>query len=295
MALKPVFETQAKPETVELYRQIKECLHLPHVPLFFAYMGEFPEYLAYITPQLTTNLVAPEFSRLNTSVSEQIFHLIREELSYSDDLSEWLQTYRKKPSFYHFQQDLAHVFETNMKLAFVFVALREAVKGWAVAAKKLPSSTTAESVHQDHKEYVPEAFIFETPVLSQDSTKDVQIIVETSPIHVHPGGDGISSGLVSQNNQGIEKQIMPEFMHLSRLDFERHMKRDYFWIMRVGIEKILLASLDTMPHLIFSPVNVVIDLTSKYPEFPELLHLLSEHFPTYAVQRMMFSGYMKSA
>ena len=286
MALKPVFETQAKPETVELYRQIKECLRLPHVPLFFAYMGQFPEYLTYITPQLTTNLIAPEFNRLNTSVGEQIFHLIREELTYSDDLNEWLQTYRKTPSFYHFQQDLGHVFETNMKLAFVFVALREAVKGWAVAAKKLPAFTVDEShvSHETDRNHTSEEFIYETHLNSPATTSTIVSGVTSS-----------SSSLMRQQSSGIEKQIMPQFMHLSRIDFERHMKRDYFWIMRVGIEKIILASLDTMPHLIFSPVNVVIELPSKYPEFPELLHLLSEHFPTYAVQRMMFSGYMKSA
>ncbi len=291
MALNPVFESQAQPETNELYRQIKECLHLPHIPLFFAYMGPFPEYLAYITPQLTTNLAAEEFNRLNTQVGDQIYHLIREELHYSDDLNEWLSTYRKTPSFYHFQQDLQHVFETNMKLAFVFVALREAVKGWAVAAKKLPTSIDTSTPTNDvsHIEYDPQSFIFDRQLSSSQS----------SSLHLKGVKDAVVTtqniSLATQQESGIEKQIMPEYMQLSRMDFERHMKRDYFWVMRVGIERILLASLDTMPHLIFSPVNVVIDLTSRYPEFPELLHLLSEHFPTYAVQRMMFSGYMKSA
>jgi hypothetical protein len=33
-------------------------------------------------------------------------------------------------------------------------------------------------------------------------------------------------------------------------------------------------------------------MTKKHKNYPELLYLLSEHFPTSVVQRLMFSGYI---
>ena len=73
------------------------------------------------------------------------------------------------------------------------------------------------------------------------------------------------------------------------------MKKEEFLILRVGIEKLILSSLVLMPEKIVSPINIFYKLTEKYEEFPELLYLMYEHFPTLVVQKMIFSGFMKNS
>jgi len=45
MTIKPIYENQANEEVKNEYKKIKEALGLPDIPLFFAYIGGFPEYL----------------------------------------------------------------------------------------------------------------------------------------------------------------------------------------------------------------------------------------------------------
>ena len=73
------------------------------------------------------------------------------------------------------------------------------------------------------------------------------------------------------------------------------MKKEEFLIMRVGVEKLLLSSLPLLPEKLISPINVFYKLTEKHKDFPDLLYLMSEHFPTIAVQKMLFSGFMKKS
>jgi len=70
------------------------------------------------------------------------------------------------------------------------------------------------------------------------------------------------------------------------------MRKEEYVFIRLEIEKIILRFLSLLRELIVSPVNLVIEMTKKYKNYPELLYLLSEHFPTTVFQRLMFSGYM---
>lgn len=289
MQINPVFENRAPDEIKPIYEAIKQSLKVKRIPLFFAYMGAFPEYLSYISNQLTENLKNPEFNTLSNQIGDEMIDLIKAQFIPSEEIRDWFNRYGQTPSFYYFQQDTDHIFRTNVKLALIFVALREAVKGWAVAAKKLPGQasrpkkTETQIMKQD-------TFIFEdveeVPVVvmpqSEKSATHEMITVQQS------------NGLSKRENFAMEKDLLPQYLHLCKVDFYEQMKTASFWELRIAIEKFILNALPVLPHIVFSPINVVIDLTKKYDEFPDLLYLLSEHFPTYAVQRMMFSGYMHS-
>jgi hypothetical protein len=71
------------------------------------------------------------------------------------------------------------------------------------------------------------------------------------------------------------------------------MKKEEYVLIRLEIEKIILRFLNLLPELIISPVNLVIEMTKKCDDFPELFYFLLEHFPTTVVQKLMFSGYMR--
>ncbi len=251
------------------------------------YMGAFPDYLAYISGQLTENLKNPSFISLSDQIGNEMIELIKSQFTPGEEIRDWFARFSNTPSFYNFQTDADSIFRTNVKLALIFVALREAVKGWAVAAKKLPASTRKTGV-KETTIVKQDSFIF------QDVEESPQIILQNSKKSETATGTlrVQTNTLARKTGSAIEQDLLPQYLRLCRIEFYEQMKTASFWELRITIEKFILNALPVLPHIVFSPINVVIDLTKKYDNFPDLLYLLSEHFPTYAVQRMMFSGYM---
>lgn len=279
VTISPISEDQASEEVKRNYREIKDSLSLPSVPLFFTYLGPFPEYLTYITKQIVENLKDNKFIDLCKETKTSSSKLIHTTLPKAEETINWISRYKYSPSFYNFQSDLHTIFLTNIKMMYIFIALREAVKGWAIAAKQLSSTVKTDrpaslDLDQSIKE---DAFVYE------DYTKESKIITTQSKVQ---------SAFPVRTSQGIEKDLLPQYITLCRNEFLHLMRLDSFWTMRVGMEKLTLFSLTLFPHLIFSPINLVIEYTEKYPTFSELLYLLCEHFPTYAMHRMIFSGYL---
>lgn len=275
----PVYEKNASSETQRLYTQIKHAVGLTSLPLFFAYLGAFPDYLNYITNQIVRNLKNDQFETLCNETKSQIKDQLEIYAPKTDEIDEWLRRYKNSPAFYHFQNDLAHIFLTNVKLVFIFLSLREALKGWAIAAKKLPSTSkqaggTVGTGDQD-EDLVYGGF----DISSQVAPK--QNLMNTD-----------KNALSVRGNFALERDLLPSYLKLCRNEFTFILKTNEFWQMRVHVEELFLHDLAILPELIFSPINIVLKLTEKYPDFPDLLYLLSEHFPTYAMQRMLFSGFM---
>lgn len=283
MIIEPVRENQAEEEVKNCYLGLKQALGSQTLPIFFTYIGAFPEYLSYITDQLIKNLQDPFFTKLINQLNNEIIMEINRRLEKSGETIKWVGLYRNSPSFYYFQKDLRGISLTNAKLACIFIALREAVKGWAVAAKKLSEATIIRETSAG--ESIPkEDFIFDMSVI--ETYKDVPKISKDRSLIVK------ENYLAKRPPNAIEKDILPDYLKICSQDFRDHMKYDYFWALRVGLEEKVLSILAMMPHLIFSPYNVIITLTQKYDNFYELLYLLSEQFPTLAMQRLMFSGYL---
>lgn len=287
MGVRPVFENQADEEVKAVYDKLKKALESQSLPLFFAYLGAFPEYLTYISQSLVDNLADPKFKTITQKLSEEMVPLINSRLAKSDSLKEWTGRYQYSPSFHHFQKDLGTIFILNLKLAFVFLALREAIKGWAVAAKRIEAEVTRK---EKEEEFTAADFIFD------------QTVVDNYQKNAGSQGEGSQANLaiavkreelIESEPFSLEKDLLPEYFNFCRNDFATHMKTNIFWAVRIGLEDMILATLPHFPHLILSPINVVFNLTSKYPDFPDLLYLLAEQFPTASVQRLMFSGYMK--
>ncbi|MBI4004741.1 hypothetical protein HY358_01230 [Candidatus Roizmanbacteria bacterium] len=286
LKIQPIDESAANDSVKDCYRQLKKTFRLPHLPLFFTYLGSFPEYLQYLTKQIVSTVDNTVFSGLIQEKGLTIEKQLRTHLHPSDDFTRWLQRNQYSPSFYNFQNDLKHIFETNLKLAFIFLALREAVKGWAVATKKL--STTANATHREVEQRLNEnSFVYNTiQYVIPNSFRDPRIL--DSRFRRNDNG----KMLKRVQHDSIEKDLLPEYLQLSRNEFAQALKTQEFLETRVVIEKDILNSLDLLPNFIVSPLNVVLQYTAKYSNFPELLYLLSEHFPTHAVQRMLFSGFM---
>jgi len=283
MLISPISENQASEEVKNCYLDLKRALASQTLPIFFTYIGAFPEYLSYVTNQLVQNLEDPAFTSLINQLNNEVVTEIHARLQKSKETAEWISLYKNSPSFYNFQKDLAGISLTNAKLACIFITLREAVKGWAVAAKKLSESTVKRETEREEL-FTEDDFIFDRSVIEsyraiEDKNKDRL--------------PAIKENYLARRSEGaIEKDILPDYLRISSSDFRQQMKYDYFWTLRVQLEEKVLSVLAMMPHLVFSPYNVIVGLTQKYENFYELLYLLSEQFPTLAMQRLMFSGYM---
>jgi len=292
MLIRPISENQAAIEVKECYQQIKNALGSPTLPVFFTYIGAFPEYLSYITEQLVRNLEEPSFRELVAKLNDQVINQIREKLAKSEETIDWISRYRNQPTFYYFQKDLKVISLTNVKLACVFVGLREAVKGWAVAAKKLPSQTS-QAKRKVEESVKTERFIFDSALLGKyQNIKSEVKIKNHSVANTEESLSPVKNRLIKATPRELTKNLLPEYLQLCNLDFRRLIKKDFFWILRLQLEKQVLATLENFPHLIFSPFNVIVNLTQKYDNFSELLYLLSDQFPTLVIQRLMFGGYL---
>lgn len=285
MSLNPVFESQASDEVKESYSKIKDSLNLPTLPLFFSFLGSFPEYLKYLSFQIVPLAKNNRFDDICFETSLKLDRKINDILIPSEELSQWLLRYKNLPSFYNFQKDLQHIFLNNIKLAFIFISLREAVKGWAVGAKKLPSGAT---VFTQNTERIKEDFIFDDFYVKNNGKTTVFSAGGKSETALSAG----STAIIKQDKNYIEKDLLPEYLMLCRSDFTDILKKIEFLQLRIDAERDMLNMLSNLPNIIFSPINVVLQHTAKYSNFPDLLYLLSEHFPTYSIQRMLFSGYM---
>lgn len=286
MLIHPVSEKNASSEILQEYSKIKTALGTPILPIFFTFLGAFPEYLSYIGEQLEKNLNDSSFISLNSQIIREVNNQIDSTLVKSKDTVDWINLYQSSPSFYYFQKDLVSISETNLKLSFIFIALREAVKGWAVAAKRLVATT--ESKFEQRQEEIPkEDFVFDLSILKNYENVEDQAKSQSDRL---PAGKETS--LVKQGQHALEKNLLVEYLKIINSDFKNHMKHEYFWTLRVQLEEKLLNTLANLPHLIYSPYNVIVELTKKYDNFYELIYLLSESFPTLVMQRLMFSCYM---
>lgn len=280
MVIKPLIEFKAEGKTKENYQKIKGALEVEYLPLFFQYLGTFPEYLDYITNQLVGNLQNPKFSQFVDEISKEIEKSIKESLTKSEEIEEWLTLYRYSPQFYNFETSLKNIFITNSKLAFIFIALREAVKGWAIAAKQISEQRVKEKEVKEHiSKKQEEEIIFEGVYKNSQGKNQIVPLIASSSIQ-------------QQTGIPLERQLLPEYLKLCRLDFLQSMKQEKYLFLRLELEKLFLQSLPLLPGLIYSPINVVLHHIGRYPNYPELLYLLSEHFPVLAIQKVIFSGFL---
>lgn len=293
MLIYPVSENTASGEVKNCYTAIKKGLGGQTLPVFFTYLGAFPEYLFYITDQLVKNLQNPTFINLVSDLQRDANSNIREQLEKSKETTNWIQTYQYAPSFYYFQTDLKTISMTNTKLACIFVALREAVKGWAIAAKKL--TYQEKKFGEEIKDLTSEEdFIFDSNILDKYKNISWDQLAQKylSPAESKKYLTLKKNYLAKSGTASLEKNLLQEYLKICTVDFKGLMKHDYFWSLRVQLEEKVLTTINNFPHLIYSPYNIIYSLTQKYDNFYELIYILSEQFPTLAMQRLMFSGYM---
>jgi len=282
MILRPTQENEASEEVSEYYRQLKDAFGIHFVPIFFRYIGSFPQYCEYITSQIMPLVKDERFSKLTEEQCKLTKEILSEYFPKGEDTQSFLKKLKDSVEYYQFQKDLFHIFSGNTKIVIIFIAIREAVKGWAIAAKKLTAKTEYGQPDVRVEGNVTAAFVYE------------DFIQKVYTREVDDRGIPIRSNqeLARTNDKSITQSLLSSYMQLVKREYEVLSKTERFLYFRVEMEKIIVSKLDLLPQKIESPINIVLELTQKYPTFAELLHLLSDQFPTTAMHRYLFSGWI---
>lgn len=287
MRLKKINDHEAPHEVAHCYKRIREALGIPTTPVYFQYLGAFPPYLTYIIDSIVANLESPSFKSLAAQQGEFAHRIYRENFEPTQQIYSFVQQHIHDPELFHFKNDIQKILEVNARIMLIFIALRECVKGWAVSAKKLPYQTTTYEETGEVPVQEKEELLYGEVGLTQQKRPDSQnehLVVDETVV---------SNKLIRRDTTGVVKALLPEYLLLCRNGFSQLLKDQAFLFFRVSTEKMALSAIDRLPEKLFSPINAVLELTHEYKHFSDLLYALSEHFPTYAVQRFLFSGYLK--
>lgn len=285
MKVSPVSIDEASDEIKSNYLKIIKCLELTYLPLFFQYFGSFPEYLDYITNQIVTNIKSEKFNLLVKEAALEVKKLIQEEFPKTQTMNEYLNHYQTTPQFYNFRNVLEKIFITNFKLTLIFLALRETIKGWAIGAKKLPSSTQKPSLKEE------EDFLKKTEtVIINEARSDILNHFPSSSIILK---SNFENDLPQKNNSNtLTTNFFVRYLEICQKEFFLLTKEEKYFLFRVQIEKLLLNSLPLMPEIIFSPINKTLPLIAHYDNYPDFLYLLYEYFPPLSIKKLIFSSYI---
>lgn len=284
MKVYPVSFDEASDEIKSNYLKIIKALQLTHLPLFFQYFGSFPKYLDYITKQIVANINNNKFNDLVEETAEELKKLIQKQFSKTSSIIDFLNRYQNTPQFYNFRITLEKIFVINFKLTLIFLALREAIKGWAIGAKKIPTYASKESSK------TVEFFKKTEKVIIDEAQSDILESLTSTSLTIK--NESKTSSLQKSHQNDLEVNVFVNYLKICQREFFLLTKKEEYFLFRVQIEKFVIHCLPLMPEIIFSPINVVLPMISYYDNYPDFLYLLYEHFPPLSIQKLIFSGYL---
>ncbi len=266
MKIEPIVPIKADRETADLYKKIKDIFNIHSVPLAFQYIAPFRNYFKYLVSKIEESVLRDDFISLSKETKLEVESLFKENITLPLVLRKWREKNRDK-SLSIIRQG-RRILDINTKLVFVFIALRESVKSWSLSGK-----ITSISTHEKTR------FKFRAV---KDQTRDFiykEVIDEVVKLD--------AKGKITERDNKLL-----EYMSLSQGLFQKWQKEEEYLFFRLTLEKLFLLKMNLLFNFIHSPINVVIPLVREYPHYDELLYLLLDHFPTFSMQKLLFSLYL---
>lgn len=272
--IEPIVESASTENTAAIYIDIASTLKLHRSPVFFRMIANFEDYLSFIWEKIKPNLVDPEFNCIVDDLDDFILRLLEDVYVPSDEAKSFLQEY---VADFHskriLSQEIEKVNHVSSQMAIVFIAVREAVKGWAIGAKKIAAESPSASRTTREEKVIKKGLEDFREDFGEPIPPDLLIQTNTKNI-------------ISQPGNSITVSVYARFLSLISSEMEQLIRKKEYLYRRVEIEKYVLAKIHLIPHPLESSYNTVASYAAKYPFFNELLYLLSEDFPTQAVIRV---------
>src|SRR3990167_8506475 len=210
ITLRPTSENEASAQVKGYYEQLKKALNLPFVPIYFRFIGSFPLYCSYIIHQVEPLMNDDNFTLLTKQLCKTTHSILAQFFPKEKELNNFILKLKDSPSYYHFQKDITHIFQNNAKLVFIFIAIREAVKGWAVAAKKVTAKSEYGKPEVSVEGNTREAFIYE------DYSKGESILSEK----VNDAIVKKQSEIKTSEKQGLTVEVLPIYLKRMKQEYE---------------------------------------------------------------------------
>jgi hypothetical protein len=257
--LNPVSYTKANDHIRSIYEDIENVLQTRHVPIFFQMIANFEEYLSYIWPQIKRNIQDKQFQEIVKSIENVSVQDLADVYNPDKEILDYVHDHIKNKSVYTIiKKDMSDVTHMNVQMAFIFITLREAVKGWAVGAPKLGENMRYDPMKQKVFSEINENF--------NDSILDE------------------FTGLPA-----LTTDFYPKLLALCVSEMEELITKKEYLYSRVEMEERFLSEIPDIPHPIDSSYSKVSKFAYKYPHFDELLYMLSETFPTIIINKLSTS------
>lgn len=269
LRIKPVAENGASGEIAEIFDSIRLTLGLGNVPLVFRYLAAFPRYLSFLWDQSVKNLEDAVFCR-EAQESADFARLAISEIYYPSPATRlFLEKIIHRPEEYGLGKFVASTVRVNSQLYLLSLALRESLKGKYLGIKQIGEKLTNEETDQFHD-------------LSEGFFETVKEKPQNRP--------------VSQNKSaGLTTSLYGEFFRFMSWEMDKLLRSEEYLARRVELEKYTLARLHLLPHPLESSLTSMMRETSHEPNFPELIYLIGDLFPTQMPYKLMASTVMKKA
>ncbi len=166
----------------------------------------------------------------------------------------------------------------NSSLYLLSLSIRESLKGRYLGIKQIGERLKDE-----------EKAVFDD--LSEGFLQPVSDNKEgTANIRIHA-----ATKLAYQSPTGITTSVFAEFFQVIEKEMEKLRKEEKYLTRRVELERFALSLLPLIPHPLDSSITAIFKQAYDHPQFPELIYLISDLFPTQAPFKLLSSAVMKKA
>lgn len=278
LSLKPIPESQASQEVVQIYNSIKQSFRLANVPVIFQYLAVFPDYLEYIWQQAAKNINDPEFKNQSMEIENFARTAIQSVYSPQTLTKLFLEKIEERAEKLELVKFVDTIFQMNANLYLFSLAIRESLKGRYLGIKQI--GERLEDKEKSAFNDLSEGFIQPNEVSEKTYTG-----IRTNA----------STQLTPRSTQGITISVFAEFFNIMEKEMEKLLKEEKYLTRRVELERFALGRLHLMPHPLDSSIVTIFKHAYDNPQFPELIYLIADLFPTQTPYKLMASAVMKES
>lgn len=279
LSLKPIPEKEASREVAQIYLSIRKTFGLDNIPIVFQYMAVFPNYLDFIWQQALANLNDPEFK--NQSKEIEYFAQTSIQTVYTPQTLTklFLEKIENRAEKFELSKFVNTISQMNASLYLLSLAIRESLKGKYLGIKQIGEKLADEekSVFND----LSEGFLQSSPETNEKGQNDIRLHKERPLAYKSP--------------QGITTSVFAQFFDIMEKEMEKLLKEERYLTRRVELERFTLSKLHLLPHPLDSSITSIFREAYDNPQFPELIYLISDLFPTQTPFKLMASCVMKES
>ncbi len=278
LSLKPVPENKASREVMEIYNSIKETFGLTNVPIVFQYLAVFPNYLDFIWQQALVNLNDREFKNQVREIENFAQTAIQTVYTPQTLTKLFLERIEDRAEKFELSKFVTNISRMNASLYLLSLAIRESLKGKYLGIKQIGERLADEekSVFND----LSEGFLHPAEVEIKESTD----------IRTHS-----TKQLTYKSPQGITTSVFAQFFEIMEKEMEKLLKEEKYLTRRVELERFALSRLQFLPHPLDSSITSIFREAFDNPQFPELIYLISDLFPTQTPFKLMATCVMRES